>query len=98
MKIEIKPVKTKKDLAAFLRLPWRIYKDSPNWVPPLLSEVREILDAEKNPFWRHARREIFLAREAGRPVGRIERVFSASLSVRITRKQPGGYLMKRGNT
>ena len=78
MKIEVEPVKTKKDLNVFLRLPWSVYKDRPNWVPPLLSEVDEVLDAGRNPFWQHARREIFLAREAGRPVGRIAAIIDDS--------------------
>ena len=69
--MEIVPVRTKTDLAIFIRLPWRIYKDLHNWVPPLLREVDELLDVERNPFWRHARRELFVARRDGRPVGRI---------------------------
>jgi len=81
MKIEIASVKTKKDLDIFLKLPWAVYKDLPNWVPPLLSEAAEILDTVKNPFWEHARRELFLAREDGRPVGRIAAIVDDSHNV-----------------
>jgi GNAT superfamily N-acetyltransferase len=78
-KIKIETVKTQKDLDAFIKLPWSIYKGDPNWVPPLLSEVREILDTARNPFWQHARREIFLARDmAGNPVGRIVAIIDPS--------------------
>ena len=71
MNIEINQLKTEKELKPFLKLPWKIYKDNPYWVPPLLCEVRDTLSKKKNPFWEHARKEIFLARKDGEPVGRI---------------------------
>jgi len=71
MKIDIDCVVSKKDWEEFLKLPWSIYEGNPYWVPPLLQEVRETLDIKKNPFWRHAKRELFLARAEGKPVGRI---------------------------
>ncbi len=71
MGISIEPVRSKKDLTDFIRLPWKVYQGNPCWVPPLISEVHETLDTAKNPFWEHARRELFLARQNGTPVGRI---------------------------
>jgi len=71
MSIRIECVKTKKDWRDFLKLQFRIYEGNPYWVPPLLSEVKETLDSEKNPFWKHARKEIFLAKQNDRFVGRI---------------------------
>jgi len=56
---------------AFLRLPWSIYKGDPNWVPPLLMQVKSTLNTRKNPFYRHARIKLFLARKNGRPAGRV---------------------------
>jgi len=67
----IETVKNQKDWESFLKLPWRIYKGNQYWVPPLLAEVREALDIKQNPFWKHAKREIFLARNRDNPVGRI---------------------------
>lgn len=61
----------KKDWHDFLHLPWQIYQGNPYWVPPLLSEVKETLEIDKNPFWKHAKKELFLARIDGKPVGRI---------------------------
>jgi hypothetical protein len=72
LKIDI--VQNKKDLKDFLALPWHIYKDDSCWVPPLLSEVKELLDTKKNPFWEHARKELFLVRKNGKVVGRIAAV------------------------
>ena len=64
-------VNGKADLKAFIRLPWGLYRDDPNWVPPLLVERHELLDEKKNPFFDHAEVALWLARRGDRPVGRI---------------------------
>jgi hypothetical protein len=69
--LKIDVVNSKADLKEFLALPWYIYKDNSYWVPPLLQEVKELIDTKKNPFWEHAQRELFLARREGKVVGRI---------------------------
>lgn len=69
--IEIRPVETKADLDAFVRLPWAIYRNDPQWVPPLLSEVKDLLCEKSNPYFRHARARYWLALRDGKPAGRI---------------------------
>lgn len=69
--IDIQPVTSSRDLREFVELPFRLYAGDPNWVPPLKSDVRWILDESKNPFWKHAKRKLFLARGDGKVVGRI---------------------------
>ena len=69
--VEIRPVRTRRDLQRFIRLPWSLYKSSPNWVPPLISERKRHLDRHRNPFFEHAEAEYFLAWRDGEPVGRI---------------------------
>ncbi len=64
-------VSGRKDLDAFIELPWRIYAGDPNWVPPLLRLQRELLSPRHNPFYQHAEVQLFLARRAERVVGRI---------------------------
>jgi GNAT superfamily N-acetyltransferase len=71
MPVEVRPVASKRELKAFMRLPWRLYRNEPNWVPPLLMDLRKRLDRERNPFFEHAEAEYFLAWREGRPVGRI---------------------------
>src|SRR5881275_1262535 len=71
MLVEVRPVASKRELKAFMRLPWRLYRNEPQWVPPLLMELRKRLDRERNPFFNHAEAEYFLAWRDGRPVGRI---------------------------
>ena len=62
---------SKRDLMRFIKLPWRLYRNEPRWVPPLIRERKRHLDREHNPFFEHAEAEYFLARRDGRVVGRI---------------------------
>jgi GNAT superfamily N-acetyltransferase len=55
----------------FIKLPWRLYRNEPRWVPPLISERKRFLDRAKNPFFEHAEAEYFLAWRDGEVVGRI---------------------------
>jgi hypothetical protein len=68
--LRIDPVAGAKDLDAFVRLPWQLLGDDPNWVPPLLMDRRQQL-SPKHPFFRHASWQGFLARRDGALVGRI---------------------------
>lgn len=67
----ITPVASKADRKAFVDLPWRLYANDPNWVPPLKNEVAELITPGKNPFFGHAEAQYFLARRGGRVVGRV---------------------------
>lgn len=60
----------KKDLNAFVDLPWTIYKDDPYWVAPLKMAVKDLLNF-KHPFYKTANVKAWLAEENGKPVGRI---------------------------
>ena len=59
--ISIRPVITKADRKAFVDLPFRLYKDNPNWVPPLKDEAMGLITPGKNPFFEHAEAQLFLA-------------------------------------
>jgi hypothetical protein len=69
--IEIVPVQTKAQWRDFHHLPFRIYRDDPHWVAPLLLERHFHFQAKHNPYFQHARAAFFLAYRAGEPVGRI---------------------------
>jgi GNAT superfamily N-acetyltransferase len=72
--VGVREVAGRADLERFLRLPWRIYAGDPNWVPPLLSDMRTALDPQKHPFYAHADVALFLARRGRDVVGRIAAV------------------------
>jgi len=79
MGVEIRPVRSRAELAAFIELPWGIYRDDPNWVPPLRASVRELLDPGRHPFYgggEAAQRELYVAWEDGRPVGRVAAILN----------------------
>jgi hypothetical protein len=69
--ITIREVKTKADKLAFLKVPFEIYKNDPNWVAPLFFERMEHLDLKKNPYFQHAEAQLFIASRDGKDVGRI---------------------------
>ncbi|MBB4662666.1 GNAT family N-acetyltransferase [Conexibacter arvalis] len=71
MGLEVRPVASRRDLTTFIKLPWRLYRNEPNWVPPLISDRRRFLDRDKNPWFEHGEAEYFLAWRDGRAVGRI---------------------------
>ncbi len=68
--LEIKDVARKRDWNDFISLPWSIYGDYPHWVPPLRMMVRDILNTNKNPFFRHAQMLPLLAIRDGQVIAR----------------------------
>lgn len=83
--IEIRAVDGKQQLDTFIRVPWLIYKDDPNWIPPLLSERKEAF-SNKHPFFRHARWRAWIAYQDGLPVGRISAQIDALHQQRYNNK------------
>ena len=62
--------RSKRDLARFFDVADRIYASDPNWVPPLRDDLAKVF-SEKNPFFRHAEMQLFVASRGGRDAGRI---------------------------
>lgn len=71
MSLSIARVLTRSDRKTFLKLPAALYRDVPQWIPPLWRAEAELLDRARHPFHRHAEVEYFLAHREGVPVGRI---------------------------
>lgn len=69
--LELIPVRDGREREAFIRLPWSVYRDDPNWVPPLLRDMRHMLDPDEHPFHAHSDVQPYLALRGGIPVGRI---------------------------
>lgn len=69
--VEIRPVRSRRELKRFVKVPFALHKDHPQWVAPLIYERMEFLDRAKNPWFEHGDAECFLAERDGRPVGRI---------------------------
>lgn len=54
----------------FFQLPFRIFKNDPKWVPPLLREQKHLFEKHKNPFFKHCLYNAWLVLENDQPVGR----------------------------
>ncbi len=60
-----------RDVERFVQFPFRLYRDCPQWVPPLVSSARKQLDRNRHPFYRHSDADFFLALQGNEVVGRI---------------------------
>jgi GNAT superfamily N-acetyltransferase len=69
--VSIRPVRTRRELKRFVKVPFRLHRDHPQWVAPLIFERMEFLDREKNPWFEHGEAEYFLAEREGEAVGRV---------------------------
>jgi GNAT superfamily N-acetyltransferase len=69
--VEVSPAAGGGDLKRFVDLPFRLHANHPLWVPPLKLERRIFLNRRMNAFFSHGEAEYFIARRAGRVVGRI---------------------------
>lgn len=69
--ITVRAVTSWRDRRRFQQLPWRIYENDPNWVPPILSQERQLLGWGRHPFFDHAEMVTLLAERDGKVAGRI---------------------------
>jgi GNAT superfamily N-acetyltransferase len=74
--VTVRPVRTRADTGVFIRVQWAMNAHLVNWVPPLISERRALLDRTKNPFFLHSEAEYFIAERDGAPVGRIAAILN----------------------
>lgn len=69
--VQVVQVERDSDMGAFIDLPWKLYRNDSNWIPPLKREIRGMLGPGGHPFWQFAERSLFLALRGSEPVGRI---------------------------
>ncbi len=74
--ITIKEINSKKELKAFVKFPFTLYKDSPYWTPPIISQELESFNKDKNPIFKDAEARFFLAYKNGKIVGRIAAIIN----------------------
>ena len=74
--IVIKEAKTKAEYLAFVKFPYSLYKENPNWVPPLINDEIETIDPDLNPVYQNANASFFLAYQDEKIVGRIAAIIN----------------------
>jgi len=71
MSISIREAISRQDIRRFVELPWSIYHRDPQWVPPLKSEIWNIVTGKHNALFQHGPHALFLAEQGRRLVGRV---------------------------
>ena len=61
----------KRQVKRFVDLPYKLYKDSPHWVPPLYMDAYLPLNRKKHPFFENSEADFYIAVRDGEVVGRI---------------------------
>jgi GNAT superfamily N-acetyltransferase len=71
--LRIHPVdlSNKSQVNRFIQIPFRVNAGNPNWVPPIIMDVKTQLNKEKHPYYEHSNGEFFMAEQDGRDVGRL---------------------------
>ena len=69
--IEVIKVESKKNVKDFVMFPFELYKDCEYWVPPIINEEIDAMDTNKNPVFKNAEAEFYLAYKDNKIVGRI---------------------------
>jgi GNAT superfamily N-acetyltransferase len=69
--VSIQPARSRRELKRFVKVPFRLHRDQPQWVAPLIFERMEFLNRRKNPWFEHGEAELFIAARDGEAVGRI---------------------------
>ena len=84
--VEIREVKTKKDIKNFIELPLNMYKGNPYFVPPLYSSEKVIFK-KKNPYTSSSDSSFFLAYKDGKLVGRIQGIIQKDANLKWNRSR-----------
>jgi len=71
--MEIRKIDTrvKADIRKFIKLPFILYKSDPNWVPPMINDIKMSLDREAHPLYKHSTADFFIAETKSQVLGRI---------------------------
>jgi GNAT superfamily N-acetyltransferase len=72
----VKPVTTRQEKKLFLGFPWELYRNDPNWIPPLRGNQRELVNYRPHPFYERNQIQTFLAWRGGKVCGRIAAVIN----------------------
>jgi GNAT superfamily N-acetyltransferase len=67
----VKSVTTRRQRQEFLAYPWTLYRNDPNWIPPLRAAQAELVGYRPHPFYHRNRVQTFLATRKGVVCGRV---------------------------
>ena len=73
---EIRAVGTGQERRQFLRLPWDLYRDDSNWIPPLRGNQKQLVGYKRHPFYDNAEVQTFIAVGNGQVCGRVAAIIN----------------------
>lgn len=94
LSIEKVEIRSNSQARRFMRIPFRLYEGHPQWVPPLLIDVRMQINPDKHPFYEHSEGEFFIAVRDGRDVGRIVALENRRYNQHHDKRQAQFYLFE----
>ena len=69
--ITLKEAKTRIEIKRFVLFPFSLYRGNEYWVPPIIKDEIANFDVRKNPVFKNANAQYFLAYEGRKIVGRV---------------------------
>lgn len=69
--ITLHPVRAKAHRREFATFPWKIYREDPLWVPPLIPDRLKVINPNQGVFFQRGEAEFWTARRGGKAVGTI---------------------------
>lgn len=61
----------REEVQRFVEFPFQLYRDCPQWVPPLVSDTKELFSQDRHPFYEHSMADFFIVESQGQTLGRI---------------------------
>jgi GNAT superfamily N-acetyltransferase len=92
LNIEKVDTSSKSQVSEFVEIPYHLYKNHPQWVPPILIDARMFLNRNKHPYYEHSDADFFIARRDGQAVGRIAALENRSFNAYHGTSQAQFYL------
>jgi ribosomal protein S18 acetylase RimI-like enzyme len=74
--IEIKEAKSKKEMKDYVMFSFELYKNNPNWIPPIIAEELETFNRDKNPAFQSAEAHFYLAYKDNKIVGKLAAIIN----------------------
>lgn len=71
LSIEKIDTRNRSQVRRYINIPFRLYKDHPQWVPPLYLDAELQLNRDRHPFYEHSTADFFIASRQGKDIGRI---------------------------
>ena len=92
--IEKVDLHNKNQVDEFVKFPFSLYTDVPQWVPPILADIRMMLNKEKHPYYEHSDADFIVARDNHQIVGRMGLLENKPYNRYHHKKQSSFYLFE----